>query len=161
MEGGEFELLDQLDKLVEVVKRTGARSFRLVLEYSLDLDDCLDNWRARKKFAGSVFHEVWTKRNFQDGRLTFLANPGDLGIEMTSLSGVVTRVTLGGQAHNWGVKPGWQLVGIDGAIFSHTAFKSLEAGSRSYNITVQRDKRFISFGSGNADIWSLSITWAL
>jgi FkbM family methyltransferase len=161
VEGGEFELLDQLGKLVDVVKRTGARSFRLVLEYSLDLDDCLENWRARKKFAGSVFDEVWTKRKFEDGQLTFLADPGDLGIEMTSLSGVVTRVTLGGQAHNQGVKPGWQLVGIDGAIFSHTAFKSLEAGSRSYNITVQRDKRFISFGSGNADIWGLSITWAL
>lgn len=161
VEGGEFELLDQIDKLVEVIKRTGARSFRLVLEYSLDLDDCLDNWRARKKLAGSVFHEVWTKRNFQEGRLTFLANPGDLGIEMTSLSGVVTRVNLGGQAHNWGVKPGWQLVGIDGAIFSYTAFKSLQAGSSTYHITVQRDKRFISFGAGNADIWALNIAWPL
>ena len=164
VEGGEFELLDQLEKLVEVVRGTGARSFRLVLEYSLDLDDCLENWRARKKFAGSVFREVWTKRKFEDGQLTFSADPGDLGIEMTFHSGVVTRVALGGQAHNWGVKPGWQLVAIDGSRLDRgvtTLLKSLEAGSRSYNVTFQRDKRFISFGSCNADIWCLSITWGL
>ena len=83
---------------------------------------------------------------------------------MTLHSGVVTRVALGGQAHNWGVKPGWQLVAIDGSRLDGgvtTLLKSFEAGSRSYNVTFQRDKRFISFGSCNADIWCLSITWGL
>ena len=64
IEGGEFQIIDQMPDLLRVIAKAGIHQLRIMLEYTFDADRSLDAWRERRDQMGYYFNKVITKRKW-------------------------------------------------------------------------------------------------
>jgi len=68
IEGGEFPIIDNMEHVVRICEENGAHQLVCVIEYSLDLERCLDLYRQRLRKMRHIFDEVKAKRAYLEER---------------------------------------------------------------------------------------------
>ena len=68
IEGGEFPIIDNMERVVRSCEENGAHQLVCVIEYSLDLERCLDLYRQRLREMRHMFDEVKAKRAYLEKR---------------------------------------------------------------------------------------------